>query len=155
MESLLILLCLTLPVFLFFSCFQKHIAIKNTPCPPGPRGLPIIGNLHQLYNSTLHLQLWQLSKTYGPLFSIQLGLRRGLVVSSSKMAQEVLKTHDLKFCGRPSFLSQQKLSYNRVEMAFSAYNDSWKAIKKTCTKISLAQAVSQDSPLYANLRSIK
>ncbi|KAJ1383693.1 Cytochrome P450 [Sesbania bispinosa] len=132
MESLLLLLCLALPMLLFFF-FQKHSAIKNPARPPGPRGLPIIGNLHQLDNSNLHLQLFQFSKTYGPMFSLQLGLRPGLVVSSSTMAQKVLKIHDLEFCSRPSFLSQEKLSYNRVEMAFSPFNDSWKAIKKTCT----------------------
>ncbi|MED6157483.1 hypothetical protein PIB30_023524 [Stylosanthes scabra] len=48
------------------------------------------------------------------------------------MAQEVLKTHDLEFCGRPSFLAQKKISYNRVAIAFSPCNDSWKAIKKIC-----------------------
>ncbi|MED6176321.1 hypothetical protein PIB30_087029, partial [Stylosanthes scabra] len=48
------------------------------------------------------------------------------------MAQEVLKTHDIEFCGRPSFLAQKKITYNRVEIAFSPCNDSWKAIKKIC-----------------------
>ncbi|XP_061363825.1 cytochrome P450 71A1-like [Gastrolobium bilobum] len=129
MESLLLLLCLALPLFLFFF-FQKH---RATTRPHGPRGLPIIGNLHQLHNPTLHLQLWKFSKKYGPMFSLQLGLRPCLVVSSSTMAQEVLKIHDLHFCGRPSFLSQKKLFYNRVEIAFSPYNDSWREIKKICT----------------------
>uniref|UniRef100_I1JKS7 Cytochrome P450 n=2 Tax=Glycine max TaxID=3847 RepID=I1JKS7_SOYBN len=106
--------------------------IKKPPFPPGPRGLPIIGNLHQLNNSALHLQLWQLSKKYGPLFSLQLGLRQAIVVSSSKVAKELLKDHDLEVSGRPKLLSQQKLSYNGLEIIFSAYGEFWREIRKIC-----------------------
>ncbi|KAL2337554.1 hypothetical protein Fmac_012000 [Flemingia macrophylla] len=53
---------------------QNLRTFKKPPLPPGPRGLPMIGNLHQLDNSIICLQLWQLSKKYGPIFSLQLGL---------------------------------------------------------------------------------
>ncbi|KAK3018378.1 hypothetical protein RJ639_003968 [Escallonia herrerae] len=46
-----------------------------------------------------------------------------LVISSAGMAKEVFKTNDLAFSGRPTFLGQQKLSYNGLDMAFSPYND--------------------------------
>ncbi|KAJ9166002.1 hypothetical protein P3X46_020807 [Hevea brasiliensis] len=55
-----------------------------------------------------------------------------LVVSSAKMAKEIMKTHDLLFCGRPSFVSQQKLSYNGLDLAFSPYNSYWREIRKIC-----------------------
>ncbi|RDX68735.1 Cytochrome P450 83B1, partial [Mucuna pruriens] len=131
MVSPLLILCLTLPLLLFFF-FQYRRTFKNPTLPPGPRGLPIIGNLHQLNISILHLQLWQLSKKYGPLFSLQLGLRPAIVISSPKLAKEVMKDHDLEFCGRPKLLGQQKLSYNGLEMIFSPYGDFWREIKKIC-----------------------
>ncbi|TKY63681.1 cytochrome P450 family 71 protein [Spatholobus suberectus] len=131
MVSPLLILCLTLPVFLLF-CFKYHRTFKNPPLPPGPRGLPIIGNLHQMNNSALNVQLWQLSKKYGSLFSLQLGLRPAIVVSSPKLAKEVMKDHDLEFCGRPKLLGQQKLSYNGLEMIFSPYSVFWREIKKIC-----------------------
>ncbi|XP_020235879.1 cytochrome P450 83B1 [Cajanus cajan] len=131
MVPLLLILCLTLPVLLLFF-FQYRRNLKNPPLPPGPRGLPIIGNLHQLNSSSLHLQLWQLSKKYGPLFFLQLGLRPAIVISSSKLAKEVMKDHDLECCGRPKLLGQQKLSYNGLEMIFSPYSDFWREIRKLC-----------------------
>ncbi|KAG5053853.1 hypothetical protein JHK85_006363 [Glycine max] len=127
----LLIICLTLPLLLLFF-FQNSRTIKKPPFPPGPRGLPIIGNLHQLNNSALHLQLWQLSKKYGPLFSLQLGLRQAIVVSSAKVAKELLKDHDLEVSGRPKLLSQQKLSYNGLEIIFSAYGEFWREIRKIC-----------------------
>ncbi|XP_027905541.1 cytochrome P450 83B1-like [Vigna unguiculata] len=130
MLSSLLILCLTL---VFFSFLLKYLkTLKNPPLPPGPGGLPIIGNLHQLNNSTLYLQLWQLSRKYGPIFSLKLGLRSAIVVSSPKLAKEVMKIHDLEFCGRPKLLGQQKLSYNGTDIAFSPYNSYWREIRKIC-----------------------
>ncbi|XP_020204968.1 cytochrome P450 83B1 [Cajanus cajan] len=130
MVSTLLIVCLVLPVFMFF--FQYLKTLKNRHRPPGPRGFPIIGNLHQLNNSDLYLQLWKLSKKYGPLFSLQLGLRQAIVVSSPELAKVVMKDHDLVFCGRPKLLGQQKLSYDGVDIAFSPYNSYWREIRKIC-----------------------
>ncbi|PHU21300.1 hypothetical protein BC332_06407 [Capsicum chinense] len=55
-----------------------------------------------------------------------------IVVSSAKLAKEVLKTQDLVFCNRPSLLGQQKLSYNGHDIAFSPYNDYWREMRKIC-----------------------
>ncbi|CAK9178440.1 unnamed protein product [Ilex paraguariensis] len=84
-------------------------------------------------NSAPHLCLWQLSKTYGPLMSLQLGTVPTLVVSSAKMAKEIMKTHDLTFSSRPTSYGPQKLSYNASDVVFSPYNDSWREKRKICT----------------------
>lgn len=78
--------------------------------PPGPPGLPFIGNLLHLDKSAPHRYLWQLSEKYGALMFLRLGFVPTLVVSSARMAEEVMKTHDLEFSSRPSLLGQQKLS---------------------------------------------
>ncbi|KAJ1383699.1 Cytochrome P450 [Sesbania bispinosa] len=151
-SPLVLVLCLTLPLVLLFF-FKKHRTITNTaPYPPGPRGLPIIGNLHQLDNSILYLQLWQLSKLYGPLFSLQLGQRKAIVVSSAKIAKEVLKNNDLVFSNRPMLLAQQKLSYNGSEMIFSPYNDCWREIRKICLVHVLS---SKRVPCFSSIRKFE
>lgn len=132
MVSFLLLLLIS-PVLVLF-LFKKYISNINTPStrPPGPKSLPIIGNLHQLDSSKLHLQLWEFSKIYGPLFSLQIGLKPAIVISSPKLAKEVLKDHDLDVCSRPPSLGQQKLSYNGLDMIFSPYNNYWREIRKIC-----------------------
>ncbi|KAM3327271.1 hypothetical protein P3S67_002397 [Capsicum chacoense] len=128
---MLFLLFLALSAFLIFLLLNAKKNGKNNP-PPGPIGLPLIGNLHQFDNLTPHLYFWKLSKKYGKIFSLKFGSSTMVVVSSAKLAKEVLKTQDLVFCSRPSLLGQQKLSYNGHDIAFSPCNDYWREMRKIC-----------------------
>lgn len=61
--------------------------------PPGPPGLPLVGNIFQLgFNP--HRSLAVFSKTYGPIMSLKLGRLTTVVISSPEAAKEALKTHD-------------------------------------------------------------
>lgn len=101
--------------------------------PPGPPELPLVGNLYQLNQKTLHKYLYLLSKKYGPLMFMNLGFSQLVVISSARTAKQVLKNHDFAFSGRPSVLGQKKLSYNGLDVAFSPYNNYWREMRKICT----------------------
>ncbi|KAH6798530.1 hypothetical protein C2S51_035014 [Perilla frutescens var. frutescens] len=64
--------------------------------------------------------------------SMKLGSVPVIVVSSPEMAKEILKTHDLAFCSKPSVLGQQKLSYNGSDIGFAPYSESWRELRKIC-----------------------
>ncbi|KAL0322771.1 UNVERIFIED_CONTAM: cytochrome [Sesamum angustifolium] len=119
---MILLLILALPV-IFMYHFLKNRKAAKALVPPGPPGLPLIGNLHQFVTATnLHIHLWSLMR-------MKLGPVTVLVVSSAKLAKEVLKTQDSVF-SRPKLLGQQKLSYNCLDIAFSPYSDYWKEMRK-------------------------
>nr|XP_009936501.1 PREDICTED: cytochrome P450 2K4-like [Opisthocomus hoazin] len=69
--------------------------------PPGPRPLPIIGNLHMMDLKRPYLTMLELSKTYGPVFSIQMGLRKMVVLSGYDTVKEALVNQADAFAGRP------------------------------------------------------
>ncbi|XP_022864684.1 cytochrome P450 83B1-like [Olea europaea var. sylvestris] len=105
---------------------------RKTIRPPGPLGLPFIGNMHQFDKAKPHLYLWKLSQKYGPLVYLKYGSMPILVVSTAKMAKEFLQNQDFVYCSRPQVLGQQKLSYNGMDIAFSPYNEHWKEMRKIC-----------------------
>ncbi|MBA0780579.1 hypothetical protein Gotri_004665 [Gossypium trilobum] len=126
---------LALPFLLFV--LLKHRISNNgsfNRLPPSPPSLPLIGHLHMLMfdNSAPHLFLYKLSQKYGPLMFLRFGFRPTLVVSSARMAEEVMKTHDLDFCSRPNLCAARKLSYNASDLSFSPYNHYWREMRKVC-----------------------
>ncbi|KAJ4702080.1 putative Cytochrome P450 [Melia azedarach] len=126
-----LIILLFIPVFLLFLLRETRTS-KSVRLPPGPPGLPLIGNLHQFDISNTQRYFWQLSKQYGPIILLRLGSASTLVISSAKLAKEALKTHDLQFCGRPFLLGQKMLSYNFSDVAFTPYNAYWREMRKIC-----------------------
>ncbi|WJX37488.1 hypothetical protein P8452_25248 [Trifolium repens] len=100
--------------------------------PPGPLKLPIIGNIINLITTNPPRKLRDLSKIYGPLMHLQLGVVFFVVVSSPEVAREVLKTHDINFASRPHLLAVEIAAYNSTGMAFSPYGNYWRQLRKIC-----------------------
>ncbi len=93
---------------------------------PGPRGVPVFGNLLQIKTLQLHLQLEQWCRAFGPVFRLRLG-RKGRVV--------VLGDHQLiaaTLRDRPDgFRRTARLLDTWTEMGlpsgvFSANGDTWR-----------------------------
>ncbi|KAL8090933.1 xanthotoxol synthase-like [Apium graveolens] len=132
MDPVVIFLILSFPIVYLFCYHNKRV--DGLSAPPGPRGLPFIGNFYPIYKSTCaHEYISNLSKRYGSLMTLRLGSVPVLIVSSPKMAQEVLKTQDLVYCSRAEMTGTKKLSYNGRDMAFAPYNDHWRHVRKLCT----------------------
>ncbi|CAM8971465.1 unnamed protein product [Rhodiola kirilowii] len=105
---------------------------KSSPrLPPSPFALPIIGHLH-LIAPIPHQAMYNLSVKHGPLMHIKLGSVPAIVVSSSEMAKEVLKTHEACFMNRPKIAAIDFLTYGSADFSFAPYGTYWKFINKLC-----------------------
>lgn len=76
----------------------------------GPRGLPLIGNLAQIRsNAAEQYRLW--SKTYGPVFQIQLGNVPVLVINSAAAAKVLFGQNAQALSSRPEFYTFHKVCH--------------------------------------------
>ncbi|GLT73331.1 hypothetical protein SLA2020_451990 [Shorea laevis] len=106
---------------------------KVQKLPPGPWKLPLVGNLHNLLGSPqTHHSFRELARKHGPLMHLQLGQVPAIVVSSPRIAREVMKTHDLAFSQRPEFFLPKIMFYDGADIAFSPYGDYWRQMRKAC-----------------------
>uniref|UniRef100_A0A8C9PXR3 unspecific monooxygenase n=1 Tax=Spermophilus dauricus TaxID=99837 RepID=A0A8C9PXR3_SPEDA len=71
--------------------------------PPGPMPLPIIGNILQIDAKNISKSLTNLSKAYGPVFTVYLGTRPTVVLHGYEAVKEALNDHGEVFSGRGSF----------------------------------------------------
>ena len=112
----------------FFIISKKHKPSK-WKLPPGPKTLPIIGNLHNIKGQP-HTCFINLSKTYGPVMLLRFGFVPVVVISSREGAEEALKTQDLECCSRPETVAARMISYNFKDIGFAPYGEEWKVLRK-------------------------
>ncbi|KAL7592325.1 hypothetical protein Lser_V15G32724 [Lactuca serriola] len=116
-------------LFAFWALSPK--TSKNLP--PGPPKLPIIGNIHQLKSPTPHRVLRNLAKKYGPIMHLQLGQVSTVVVSTPRLAREIMKTNDISFADRPTTTTSQIFFYKAQDIGWAPYGEYWRQMKKICT----------------------
>ncbi|XP_063775293.1 cytochrome P450 2C5-like [Pseudophryne corroboree] len=91
-----ILLCLFVAILIYG---RKRNIYHNFP--PGPKPLPIIGNLHIFNMKKPYKTLHQLSEKYGSVYSVQIGEEKMVVLTGYETVKDALVNHADEFSGRP------------------------------------------------------
>lgn len=96
---------------------------------PGPKPFPIIGNVLELGNRP-YLSLTSMSKRYGDVFQIQIGMRPVVVLSGNKTVRQALIKQGDEFSGRPDLYSFRYINDGK-SLSFSTDQAGiWRARRK-------------------------
>ncbi|CAK9171737.1 unnamed protein product, partial [Ilex paraguariensis] len=122
-------------LFVLLFLLWRSKTVKTTAskrlAPEAGGAWPIVGHLHLFGGSQVpHTTLGAMADMYGPVFTIQIGVHRALVVSSWEMAEELFKTHDLAISSHPNFVVAKHLGYNSAMFGFSPYGEYWRQMRK-------------------------
>ncbi|XP_053520028.1 cytochrome P450 2C18-like [Artibeus jamaicensis] len=98
--------------------------------PPGPTPLPIIGNMLQLDAKNMSKSFSNLSKVYGPVFTVYFGRRPTVVLYGYEAVKEALIDQAEEFSGRGSFPVFEKANKGKG-VIFSTGNE-WKEMRRFC-----------------------
>ncbi|TNN63999.1 Cytochrome P450 1A1 [Liparis tanakae] len=115
-------------VYLIFKFFHTEIP-EGLRRLPGPKPLPIIGNVLEV-GSRPYLSLTAMSKRYGDVFQIQIGMRPVVVISGSDTLRQALVKQGDDFAGRPDLYSFRLINDGK-SLAFSTDQAGvWRARRK-------------------------
>lgn len=133
------LLFSSIALFLLY-LILKPFTGKNYRLPPSPAAaLPILGHLH-LLTPPLHRTFHRFSETHGPIFSLKLGARRVVVVSSPALAEECFTKNDVVLSNRPQVLVDKYIGYNHTTVAGAPYGHHRRSLRRLAAAAALSSA---------------
>ncbi|XP_066451663.1 cytochrome P450 2K4-like isoform X2 [Eleutherodactylus coqui] len=128
MDLVTILLAIVVILFLAFVFNKNSRQGRYSNFPPGPKPLPIIGNALMLDLSKPHKTLLQLSKTYGTVFSVQLGFDKMVILCGYETIKDALFNHADEFSERPKL--ELFATTTKDHGLIFANGENWKAMRR-------------------------
>ncbi|KAK5690382.1 hypothetical protein LTR97_012250 [Elasticomyces elasticus] len=109
MEAHLSITSLAVVALVIFIVYRIYLSTsKPANFPPGPIGLPIIGNLHQISQGLPFLTFEEWSKKWGPIVGFKLGAQNAVVIHDADMVHELIVKKGSVFSARPPrFVAQE------------------------------------------------
>ncbi|KAJ9170153.1 hypothetical protein P3X46_018281 [Hevea brasiliensis] len=139
-------------LLLFAYCYavRRSVVAKKRQAPKPDGAWPLIGHLPLLAGSQLpHIMLGNLADKYGPIFTLQIGVHKALVVSSWEVAKELFTSNDIATANRPNFTAAKYLSYDGVMFSFCTI---WRLLARMRKLITLELLSSRQLELLKHVR---
>ncbi|KAJ4491086.1 cytochrome P450 [Lentinula lateritia] len=115
--------------------------------PPGPRGLPILGNVLQLGATS---QLWLIfdkwKYQYGPIIYLNMAGQNIVVLNTKAAATELLERRSAIYSDRPRSIVADYLG-SQLSMPFTRYGKSWQSMRRAGHAVLNARISGQYQPV--------
>ncbi|KAI1616307.1 cytochrome P450 [Exophiala viscosa] len=98
--------------------------------PPGPPTLPVLGNLHLMPTRDAHLQFESWAREYGPVYSLMLGTKVLIVLSSDEAVKELLDRRSGTYSDRQDMYIGQTLCSGGLRLLMMRYGAKWRGFRK-------------------------
>lgn len=99
---------------------------KRLRLPPGPRPLPLIGNLHQVPASRPWLGFEKWHKAYGHIISFKLGTQTFISLGSHQIAHDLLDKRSAIYSSRPRSIIAGECITKGLGIVFMPYGRQWR-----------------------------
>ncbi|XP_067686406.1 steroid 17-alpha-hydroxylase/17,20 lyase-like isoform X2 [Haliotis asinina] len=110
------------------------ITKKRYNLPPGPRGLPLLGNLLEFRNARIYEKMMEWKAKYGPVVKFNIGHIAIVGLNSIDVVMEAMVKRQADFAGRVHLYSTLLLTDGGRSIVIGDYSPTWKLHRKLATK---------------------
>ncbi|XP_057471225.1 cytochrome P450 77A2-like [Actinidia eriantha] len=113
--------------------FSLKSKAKKLNLPPGPPGWPIVGNLFQVARSgkPFFQFVREMIPKYGPIFTLKMGTRTMIIISSAELAHEALIEKGQVFATRPRETPTRNVfSCDKFTVNAALYGPVWRSLRR-------------------------
>ncbi|KAF6756369.1 cytochrome P450 98A3 [Ephemerocybe angulata] len=119
---------------------------RGLPLPPGPRGLPVLGNMFQLPQSEQWKAYEELSKQYGDIVYLEAMGQPILILGALDRTEDMMEKHATIYSDRPTLPIGQFMDMS-TSFAFMGYGPEWRHDRRVFHQYLNHNAVSQYYPI--------
>ncbi|KAM0790540.1 hypothetical protein ACM66B_003409 [Microbotryomycetes sp. NB124-2] len=119
---------------------------KGKPLP-GPKGVPVFGNMFQLPKSRPWVKMEEWTREYGPIYKLKLGRREMVVLGRADVALALLDKRSAIYSSRPRMIMTGELVSRGLRMTFMPYGDLWRRQRKLLHQLTSPKAAASYEPI--------
>ncbi|XP_068605729.1 cytochrome P450 2K1-like [Brachionichthys hirsutus] len=123
--SVVVLIVAVLVLHILYSSLSSQEKSKE---PPGPKPLPLLGNVLQVDLKRLDISFLNLSKTYGSVFTVYLGPKKVVVLTGYQTVKQALVYHAEEFGER--YVAPLFHDLNKGNGIVFSNGDTWKEMRR-------------------------
>ncbi|KAJ5919759.1 hypothetical protein N7454_009594 [Penicillium verhagenii] len=128
MHSAVVLAIAGLLVGVYVTTRRK--STSSLPLPPGPKPLPIIGNVHQAPKSHGWKTYREWSEEYGPIVHLNMLGQHVIILSNSEVAHDLLAKQGAIFSDRPRLFLATELALKGLNILMMNYTEQFRQHQK-------------------------
>ncbi|KAK9777193.1 putative Cytochrome P450 [Seiridium cardinale] len=102
---------------------------------PGPKGLPLIGRVHDVPAEKTWLKFYEWSKEFGPIYQQDMFGSVHIWISSEEIAHELLSRRAATYSDRPMIPNLPNNRYAGEYLALHGSNETWKRQRKLAQQL--------------------
>ncbi|KAF5343047.1 hypothetical protein D9758_011152 [Tetrapyrgos nigripes] len=121
-KSLALFILVTLVVRIFYK--------PKRTLPPGPKGLPVLGNVFQLPKIQQFRRFTEWKEEFGPIFSLNLAGQTMIVLNSHKVTLDLFDRRSTIYSDRPRFIMAGEILTGGLVLPFCGYGDLLRRLRK-------------------------